>query len=90
MQKRVVKRTKHTEHFQKEKLHKSIQASCLSARDFIGAAELTAQKVCHHVEEWLELKHEVTSADLRRVAAIALYKYSPSAAYIYVTIHDVN
>lgn len=90
MQKRIIKQKKHTEHYQRDKLHNSIHASCLSVRDFVGAAELTAKHVCDGVEEWLEKKHEVTSADVRRVAGTILYQYSPSAAYIYVTIHDVN
>jgi transcriptional regulator NrdR family protein len=90
MQKRIVKRTKHTEEYQKQKLRSSIHASCLSAREFAGAAEVTAEKVCQHVEDWLDQKHEVTSDDLRRVAASALYQYNPSAAYIYVTVSDVN
>lgn len=90
MHKRIIKQKKHTEHYQRDKLHSSIHASCLSVRDFVGAAELTAKNVCDGVEEWLEQKHEVTSADIRRVAGTILYKYSPSAAYIYVTIQDVN
>lgn len=90
MQKRIIKRKKHTEHYQREKLHSSIHASCLSVRDFAGAAELTAAHVCSAVEEWLEQKHEVTSADIRRIAGRMLYKYNPSAAYVYLTIHDVN
>lgn len=90
MQKRVIKRTKHTENYQPEKLKKSIHASCLSALEFVGAAEVTAENVCKHVDSWLEMKDEVTSSDLRRVAANALYKYNPSAAYIYATVQDVN
>ncbi len=90
MQKRVIKQAQHTEDFQKEKLHSSIHASCLSACEFVGAAEVTAEKVCQHVENWLEPKSEVTSADLRRVAGMALHQYSPAAAQIYVNIKNVN
>lgn len=87
-QKRVVKRYRHTEHYQREKLQKSIAASCLSVRDFVGAAELYAEHVCNHVEAWLEEKHEVTSRDIRRVASDALRTYSPHAAYVYATVWE--
>lgn len=90
MKKRVVKRAKHTEEFQKEKLRSSIHASCLSVCDFAGAADQTAEMVCRHVEDWLEPKAEITSSDLRRVAGSALQKYSPAAAHVYVNIHNVN
>lgn len=86
--KRVVKKRRHTEHYQREKLEQSITASCLSVRDFIGAAELTAEKVCDHVEQWLEEKHEVTSRDIRRVAGDALHTYSPHAAYVYEAVWE--
>ena len=88
--KRVIKNTKHTEKFSRDKLHASIKASCMSARDFIGAAELTANKVCDHVEAWLAEKEEVTSSDIRRIAASAFYNYHPAAAYIYININEVN
>lgn len=88
--KRVVKRKRHTEQYQREKLQKSIHASCLSVRDFVGAAELTAEKVCDHVESWLEEKHEVTSSDIRRIATTALQTYSPHAAYVYQEIWSIR
>lgn len=89
-QKRIVKRRRHTEQYQREKLQKSIHASCLSVCDFVGAAELTAEKVCDHVESWLGEKPEVTSGDLRRIAGGALRSYSPHAAYVYETIQEVS
>lgn len=90
MKKRIVKKQQHTEQYQREKLQKSIHASCLSVRDFVGAAELTAEKVCDHVESWLDEKYEVTSRDIRQVAANALKMYSPHAAYVYETVWSVT
>lgn len=87
---RVVKRKEHTEHYQPEKLQKSILYSCLSVREFIGSAELTAEHVCRHVEGWLADKAEVTSRDLRLTAARYLKQYNPSAALVYETHMEVN
>jgi transcriptional regulator NrdR family protein len=87
-QKRIVKRRRHTEQYQRQKLEKSIHASCLSVRDFVGAAELTATMVCDHVESWLAEKNEVTSVDIRRIAGNALRTYSPDAAYVYETVWE--
>lgn len=87
---RVVKRKLHTEPYQRQKLHRSIQASCLSVRDFVGAAEITAERVCSHVEAWLKDKSEITSSDIRRVASQSLHYYSPYAAQLYSTHTDIN
>ena len=90
MGQRIVKRKKHTEHYQRHKLQRSIHAACLSVHDFTGAAELTAEHVCNHVDSWLEDKLEVTSHDLRLTASRYLEQYNPSAALVYVTHMDVN
>lgn len=90
MSERVIKRKKHTEHYQREKLEKSIHAACLSVREFTGSAELTARHVCNHVETWLEDKLEVTSHDLRLIAGRYLQQYNPSAALVYVTHMEIN
>ncbi len=87
---RVVKRKKHTEQYQRAKLHSSVQAACLSVREFTGSAEVTAEHVCNQVEQWLEDKLEVTSNDLRIAAARFLQQYNPSAAVIYETHMDIN
>lgn len=87
---RIIKRQQHAEPYQREKLHRSVHAVCLSVRDFIGAAELTAEHVCNHVETWLHDKVEVTSFDIRRTAAQALVVYSPDAATLYKTHTDIN
>lgn len=80
----VVKRsTKHSEAFDPIKLHKSIVAACLAVRALEGEAHLTAQRVSRHVIDWLLTKTEVTSADIRRVAAAHLTVYHPEAAYMY-------
>lgn len=72
-----------SELFDPLKLHKSIVAACLAVREFEGAADVTAERVCKAVLDWLMTKDEVTSADLRRVAAGQLAVYQPEAAYIY-------
>lgn len=80
----VVKRqTKHSEAFDPLKLHTSIVAACLAVRAVEGEAHLTAQRVSRHVIDWLATKTEVTTADIRRVAAAHLTTYHPEAAYMY-------
>ena len=72
-----------TESFQRDKLHASIRAACLSVRTPEGEAEMTASNVCDAVIVWLETKPEVTSADVRRKATETLQSYHPEAAYLY-------
>lgn len=72
-----------SEHFQREKLHASIRAACLSVRSPEGVAETTASNVCDAVIIWLETKPEVTSGDLRRKATETLESFHPEAAYLY-------
>lgn len=90
MSRRVVKRKKHTEQYQREKLHVSIHRACVSVREATGSAELTAEHVCSQTEQWLENKIEITSHDLRLAAAQFLEQYNPSAALVYVTHMDIN
>ncbi|HEU4830834.1 MAG TPA: ATP cone domain-containing protein [Candidatus Saccharimonadales bacterium] len=81
----IVKRggKRQTEHFVREKLHASIVAACLSVRTPEGQAEATAHAVCDAVIAWLRQRPEVTSHDLRVVAARHLKSHHPEAAYIY-------
>ena len=72
-----------TEAFDRQKLHDSIVAACLSSRVASGQAESIARAVADDVIEWLETKPEVTSHDLRRVAARHLKNHHPDAAYLY-------
>jgi transcriptional regulator NrdR family protein len=72
-----------TERFKRDKLHASIIAACLSVRSPEGEAETIAASVCDQVIIWLEVRPEVTSADLRRKATDTLQKYHPEAAYLY-------
>lgn len=72
-----------SEQFQRDKLHASILAACLSVRSPEGVAEMTARNVCDAVVVWLETKPEVTSADLRRIASKTLDIHHPEAAYLY-------
>lgn len=81
----IVKRSgkRPSERFDADKLHASIQASCLSVRSPDGEAHRTAAEVTTAVIIWLETKPEVTSNDLRRIASHHLKKFHPEAAYLY-------
>ncbi len=81
----IIKRrgARNSEQFEPAKLHASVLAACLSVRSPEGEAETTARNVVKAVINWLELKAEVTSNDLRRVAGYHLQKYHPEAAYLY-------
>jgi len=85
----IIKRggRRHTEQFIRSKLHASIVAACLSVRAPEGQAEATASAVCESVVGWLEKRPEVTSHDLRIVAAKYLKSYHPEAAYLYEQHH---
>lgn len=74
---------RHPEPFDRDKLHKSIVAACLSSGAPSGNAEHMARRVVDDVMVWLESRPEVTSNDLRRVAAQALRTYHPDASYLY-------
>ncbi len=81
----VIKRGGHrrSEPFDREKLHKSIVAACLSVRAPVGQAEKTAHAVCDEVIAWTKEHPEVTSHDIRITAARFLKRYHPDAAYLY-------
>ncbi len=72
-----------SERFDRDKLHTSVRAACLSVRTPDGEAELIAEKVCDILMVWLKTKPEVTSSDLRRKAAQTLDTFHPEAAYLY-------
>jgi transcriptional regulator NrdR family protein len=72
-----------SESFDRDKLHGSVRAACLSVRSPEGEADLTATTVCNIVARWCNTKPEVTSSDLRRKAADALHILHPEAAYLY-------
>ncbi len=76
-------RGKHPEVFNGNKLHASVVAACASSGTPVGQAESIARRVVAEVEEWLESRPEVTSADIRRVAARYLKTYHPDASYLY-------
>lgn len=71
------------EEFQPEKLHRSIVATCLSLRTPEGQAEEIARAVTTGVIRWCGNRPEITSADIRRVAAQLLEQHHPEAAYIF-------
>ncbi len=72
-----------SEEFDREKLHASIVAACLSAGAPVGQAESIARAVTEHVVAWLQERPEVTSHDVRRVAAKYLRTHHPDAGYLY-------
>lgn len=72
-----------SERFDRNKLHASIRAACLSVRTPDGEAELITTKVCDALIIWLKTKPEVTSSDLRRKATETLQTFHPEAAYLY-------
>lgn len=72
-----------SESFERDKLHASIVAACLSVRTPEGQAETTARVVCDAVITWLDNRPEVTSTDIRTVAARHLKSHHPEAAYMY-------
>jgi transcriptional regulator NrdR family protein len=72
-----------TEAFERQKLHASIVAACLSVRTPEGQAEAVAKAVTQSVITWLEQRPEVTSQDIRIVAARQLKSHHPEAAYLY-------
>jgi transcriptional regulator NrdR family protein len=75
------------EYFSRKKLHASIMAACLSVHTPEGQAESTADAVCDVAMIWLQQRPEVTSHDIRIVAAKHLKNYHPEAAYLYEQHH---
>jgi transcriptional regulator NrdR family protein len=78
----VVKSTGQSEAFNAGKLVQSLYSTMLSARTPPGAARMIAQRTVDDVRLRLQ-KNEVTTADVRRLAAQQLAKYNPRAAYTY-------
>ena len=74
---------RHAEPFDTTKLHKSIIAACLSAGTPTGHAESISRRVVDEVLAWLDGRPEITSDDIRRVAAKALRTYPPDASFLY-------
>lgn len=69
--------------FERAKLIASIEASCTSVSLPVGMSRDTARDVCVKVEKWLSDKSEVTSEDIRRIAAQQLTRISAEAGYFY-------
>lgn len=72
-----------SEPFLREKLHRSIVATCMSLHTPEGQSEIIAHSVCDSVIDWLEHHPEVTSNDLRIATTKHLRVHHPEAAYIY-------
>lgn len=82
-QNHIVKRGGHSESYDERKLYASVYSSCIAVRESAPTAELIADKVCQDVGGWLSNKHEVTSADIRKMASVSLHDYNQDAAWIY-------
>lgn len=78
-----------TELFSPDKLRRSIHSACLSISLPDGHARDTAVYICQRIETWLDDKPEVTSDDIRRVAAQHLDTVSPEAGYLYKHHHTI-
>lgn len=78
-----------SERFDRNKLHKSIVAVCLSVRTPQGQAESIAHSVCDEVVAWLQNRPEVTSHDLRVITVKYLKRFHPEAAYLYEQHHII-
>lgn len=87
----VVKRAggRQSEEYSHSKLWASIEAACLSVNLSPGVAADAANHVTTAVERWLGSKHEITSADIRRVATDSLTTISPEAGYLYKHHHKI-
>ncbi len=72
-----------TEPFSPVKLEHGVYAALTSVRVPEGQAKDTAHAVRNTVEQWLQDRPEVTSADLRRKASEALAPLHPDATLIY-------
>ena len=83
LKRKTKKRPSELEPFDREKLHKSIVIACIGSGAPAGQAEAIAKKVTNEVLVWLEKRPEVTSADLRRIAAQRLTVHHPDASYLY-------
>ena len=71
------------EHYDHDKLHRSVRAACLSVRSPEGEAEIVATKVATVVSTWCQTKTDITSDDVRHVASRCLETFHPEAAYLY-------
>jgi len=85
----IIKRggDRQSEQFLRKKLHASIVSACLSVRTPEGQAEAIAHAVCESVIAWLQQRPEVTSQDIRIVAAKHLRVHHPEASYLYEQHH---
>lgn len=79
----IVKRAGHTEKYDERKVYASVYAACLAVREPAPTAEISAEKICQQVAAWLDNKHEVTSADIKREVYKHFHVLQPDAAWIY-------
>jgi len=78
-----------SEPFRRIKLYKSLVSVCMSVKVPQGQAEDIADSVCKNVINWLKDKTEVTSNDIRTVAAKHLKRLHQEAAYLYEQHHII-
>ncbi len=81
--KHIVKRAGHTEEYDSRKVYASVYSAGLAVREPAATAELAADRICKDVAKWIENKHEVTSADIKRQVYSYYKVLNPDAAWIY-------
>ncbi len=81
--KHIIKRKGHSEVYDVRKLYASVYSMCLSVHSSEKDAENTAEKVVQHVDQWLEMKHEVTAHDIHTIASDKLMSLNPDAGFLY-------
>ncbi len=85
----IIKRKGHKEYFDIRKLYGSIYAACMTLRMHHEEAELLANMVSSEIEKKLADKKEITTKQLREIAATELEKYHPDATYMYRNHKDI-
>lgn len=82
--KHIVKRHGHNEVYDDRKIYASVYSACRAVRQTSDTSELIADRVVQDMAPWIAKKHEVTSNDIRRIAAGHLAEYNPDASQLYL------
>jgi|GEM_PF-1135131 len=80
----VIKRNKKRQEFNKDKLRASLYSSCLGAGLTAQASKTAANEATKETLNWLKIKSEVSSNDIRQAAGQYLLKINHHAGYLYL------
>ena len=80
----VVKRNGSDEAFDVKKLYASIYTSMLAAHETTKTAEYVSNEVSRSVQAWAHSLTELSSHDIRVVAAKKLVEYNTRAQFLYL------